>query len=214
MKQFVVIGLGNFGFSLATALAEEDNQVLAIDIDERKVEEIKERVTHAVVADATDRRFLSELISKDVDAVIVGLNGTMRASILSIVYLRDLGVRRIIVKAVNDDHARVLKALGVTEIIYPERDVALRLAGILSTPNLIEHIPLTPEYSIVEITPPDNFVGKTLAELELRKKYGITVIAVKEGAKTNVAPEAHLKIKPSDTLVIIGKKSDLGKLNL
>lgn len=213
MSQFVVIGLGNFGFNLAVALAEEGNQVLAIDIDEKKIEEIKERVTHAVIADATDKRILSEYVSPDVDAVIVGVNGSMRSSILVVLYLKDMGIKRIIVKAMNDDHAKILHALGATEIVYPEKDVALRWAGLLSTPNLIEHIPLTPEYSIVEINPPDSFVGKTLADLELRKKYGITVIAVKDSAqKIHLAPEAGSEIKSNDRLVIIGKKSDIEKL--
>ncbi len=214
MKQFVVLGLGNFGFNLATALTEEGNQVLAIDIDEKKIEEIKDRVTHAVVADATDKRILSELVSAHVDGVIVGLNGNMRSSMLAILYLKEMGIERIIVKAISDDHAKILKALGVTEIIFPERDVALRLAGILSTPNLIELIPLTPDYSIVEIAAPDDFVGKTLAELELRKRYGITVIAVKDASmKTfHLAPEASAEIRHNDTLVIIGKKADLDKL--
>ncbi len=216
MKQFVVIGLGSFGFNLAVALSEKEHQVLAIDLDERKIEMIKERVTHAVVADVTDKNVLSEFVNPDIDAVIIGLNQSMEASTLATLYLRDLGVKEVIVKAVSDDHAKILRAIGATEIIFPEKDVAVRLAERLSTPNLIEHLPLTPEYSIIEITPPDNFVGKTLKDLELRKEYGIVVIAVKDVLSNtfDLIPGGDFEVQENSALMIIGKKSDIDKLEL
>jgi trk system potassium uptake protein TrkA len=212
MKQFVVIGLGSFGFNLAEALSEEGHDVLAIDVSERKIEAIKETVTHAVVVDATDRKGLSELIG-DVDVVIIGLD-SIEASTLALLHLRDSGIKTIIVKAMSDDHAKILKATGATEVIYPEKDVAFKLAKRLSTPNLIEHIPLTPEYSIVEITPPDNFIGKTLGELQLRKEHDIIVIAVKDVLSNtfSLIPGALSKIEPNSALIIIGRKSDIEKL--
>ena len=213
MKQFVILGLGSFGENLAFALSEEGHEVLALDLDERKVDAIKDRVTHAVVADAADKNVLSKFVNENVDAVIVGMD-SMEASALATLYLRDLGIKEIIVKAVNDDHAKVLKAVGATEVVYPEKDIALRLADRLSTPNLIEHLPLTPEYSIVEITPPKNFMGKTLKELHLRKEFGITVIAVKDvlSNKFQLIPKAEYEIKHNDVLMVIGKKGDIEKL--
>ncbi|KYK34160.1 MAG: TrkA family potassium uptake protein [Theionarchaea archaeon] len=214
MKQFVVIGLGSFGFNLAVALSREGHEVLVIDRDEKKIDAIKERVTHAVVADAADKKVLSELVSTDVDTVIVGLDESIEGSTLVTLYLRDLGVKELIVKTMSDDHAKILRAVGAAEIVYPEKDAAIRLAERLSTPNLIEHLPLTSEYSIVEIKPPNAFLGKPLKELPLRKEYGIVVIAVKD-VLTNtfqLIPGSDFEIKPNSALVIIGKTDDIDKL--
>lgn len=215
MKQFVIIGLGSFGLNLAAILSQEGHEVLALDVDEKKVDTIKERVTLAVVADAADKNILTKFVSKDADAVIVGMDN-MEASVLATLYLRDLGVKEIIVKAMSDDHAKVLKAVGATEIVYPEKDVAIRLADRLSTPNLIEHLPLTPEYSIVEITPPDTFLGKTLKELQLRKEFGIIVIAAKDvlSNRFQLIPDADFEVKPNSVLMVIGKKKDIDRLKV
>jgi trk system potassium uptake protein TrkA len=213
MKQFVVIGLGSFGSNLAVTLSKDGHDVLTVDVNEKKVEAIKKNVTHAVVADASDKRVLAELVSPDADAAIIGLN-SMEASVLATLYLKDLGVNKIIVKAMNDDHAKVLKAVGATEIVYPEKDVAYRLADRLSTPNLIEHLPLTPEYTIVEIKPPPNFLGKTLKGLQVRKKYSIVVIAVKDmlSNTSHLIPGADFEIKKHHVLLVIGKTDDIDKL--
>ena len=215
MKQFVIIGLGSFGLNLAAILSQEGHEVLALDLDEKKIDTIKERVTLAVVADAADKNILAKFVSKEADAVIVGMDN-MEASVLATLYLRDLGIKEIIVKAMSDDHAKVLKAVGATEIVYPEKDVAIRLADRLSTPNLIEHLPLTPEYSIVEITPPDTFLGKTLKELQLRKEFGIIVIAVKDvlSNRFQLIPDADFEVKPNSVLMVIGKKKDIDRLKV
>lgn len=215
MKQFVIIGLGSFGLNLAAILSQEGHEVLALDVDEKKIDTIKERVTLAVVADAADKNILTKFVSKEADAVIVGMD-SMEASVLATLYLRDLGVKEIIVKAMSDDHAKVLKAVGATEIVYPEKDVAIRLADRLSTPNLIEHLPLTPEYSIVEITPPDTFLGKTLKELQLRKEFDIIVIAAKDvlSNRFQLIPDADFEVKPNSVLMVIGKKKDIDRLKV
>ncbi|MBU7014096.1 MAG: TrkA family potassium uptake protein [Theionarchaea archaeon] len=216
MKQFVVIGLGSFGVNLAIALTEEGHEVLVIDADRKKVEAIKDKVTHAVIGDATDKQIMSEIITPDTDTVIVGVNEGMEASTLATLYLKDVGVKEVIVKAISDEHVKILKAVGATEIIYPEKDVALRLAERLSTPNLIEHLPLTPEYSIVELTPPEAFLGKTLRGLDLRKEYGIVVIAVKDMLTNtfHLIPGGDFEIRPDTALIIIGKKSDIERLDV
>ncbi|MBU7048181.1 MAG: TrkA family potassium uptake protein [Theionarchaea archaeon] len=215
MKQFVIIGLGSFGLNLAAILSQEGHEVLALDVDEKKIDTIKERVTLAVVADAADKNILTKFVSKEADAVIVGMD-SMEASVLATLYLRDLGVKEIIVKAMSDDHAKVLKAVGATEIVYPEKDVAIRLADRLSTPNLIEHLPLTPEYSIVEITPPDTFLGKTLKELQLRKDFDIIVIAAKDvlSNRFQLIPDADFEVRPNSVLMVIGKKKDIDRLKV
>ena len=214
MGQFVVIGLGNFGFNVASALSKLGHQVLAIDLRSKKVEKIGDIVTQAVVADTRDKEVLSEYMTDDVDAVIVGIGDNIEASTLTVLYLKDLKVKRIIAKAMSDDHGEILRLIGATEVIYPEKDEATRLAERLSIPNLIEHIPLAPEYSIVEIASPDSFIGKTLGELQLRRKYNIEIIAIKNVLLNtfDLIPGAGFKILADTALVIIGKKSEISKL--
>lgn len=216
MGQFIVVGLGNFGFNLAVELAELRHQVQVIDSSSEKIELIKNKVTQAVVADVRNREALIEIVRKDVDAVIVGLGDSMEASTLAVLYLKDSGVKKIIAKAMNEDHGKVLKSLGATEVIFPEKDIAIRLAKWLTYPNLIEHIPLSPEYSILEIAAPDVYIGKTLGELQLRSKYGIEVIAIKEvlSDKFHLIPGGNVKITPDSALIIIGRESDINKKKL
>lgn len=214
MKQYVIIGVGSFGSNLAITLAELGNEVLVIDMNRKKIDQIKDKVTHAVIADATDKDVLSEFVKDSVDAVIVGLGDNMEANILTTLHLKDLKVKRIIAKAMSEEHMKILRAIGVTDIIYPEKDVAIRLAKELTDPNLIEHIPLAPEYSIATIASPDKFVGKTLKELQLRNKYNIEVIAVKDvlSDSFHLIPDANFRIPYDSALLIIGEKSNVDKL--
>ena len=216
MGQFIVIGLGNFGYNVATSLFELRNQVLAIDSNSKKIEQIKDKVTQAVVANVKDKEALSEFLSSDVDAAIVSLGDKLEASILTTLYLRDLGIKKIIVKAINDDHGQILRLIGATEVIYPEKEEATRLAQRLTTPNLIEHIPLASEYSIMEMAVPDKFAGKSLKELQLRSKYKVEVIAIKDVLHDTLQliPGADVKIKPDNVLIVIGKKPDINKLKV
>lgn len=216
MKQFIVIGLGNFGYNIAIALSELGHHVLVIDSNRKKIEQIKDQVTHAIIGDATDKELLAEFITDSIDAVIVSLGSNMEANILVTLYLKDLKVKKIIAKAVSDDHGKILTAIGAHQIVYPERDVAIRMAKELTNPNLIEHIPLAPEYSIVTIAAPQKFVGKTLKELQLRNKYGVEVIAVKDVLKDKfyMIPGADFRIDTDNALLIIGEKNNIDKMDL
>jgi trk system potassium uptake protein len=213
MKQFVVIGLGRFGFNLAMALYRLNNQVLAIDSDKRIIEDIKDSVTEAVIADAKDLKILSEFIDKDVDGVIIATGSDIETSVLSVLYLKEIGVKHIIAKARSEDHGKILKALGVSDVIYPEKDIANRLAEKLSMSNLIAHIPLAPEYSIVEIATPESFYGKTLEELKLRNKFGVNVIAVKDVLydQIDVNPLPGTKLAVDSVMIVVCKTSDIPK---
>lgn len=215
MKQFVVIGVGRFGYNLAVSLSKLNNQVIAIDIDRKKIEDIKDYVSEAVIADALDIRTLKEFIDKDVDTVIIATASDVGTSTLLVLYLKDLGVKRIIAKVSNDDHAKVLNALKVNEVIYPERDIAERLAESLTLSNLIAHIPLAPEYGIVEIVVPDKFTGKSLRELDLRKKYGYSVIGIKDVLldTIDVNPSPDTKLLPDSILLILCKTAEFLKGN-
>lgn len=210
MKQFVIIGLGRFGSNLAISLSKLGNQVLAIDIDKKKVEAVKDVVTEAVIADALDLRTLREFIDDKVDTVIVATASDVGTSTLLVLYLKDLGVKHIVGKVRNADHAKILNALGVNEVIYPERDIAERLAENLTLSNLIAHIPLAPEYSMIEIAAPESFVGKTLRELDLRKRYGISVIGIKDVLMDNIDinPSPDSKLMPDSVLLILCKTEE------
>ena len=215
MGQYVVIGLGNFGFNAAVSLAERGHEVLVIDNSPKRIEKIKDLVTEAIIADAKEIHVLDEFIQPKVDAVIVNLGDTIESSALATLHLKEMGVKYIIVKAVEEIHGTILKKIGASEIINPEKDSAERLSERLTFPNLIENIPLMPEYSIVEIAVPDKFVGKSLRGLQLRTKHNIEVIAIKDVLmnKLVILPDVDFKMLPDNILVVLGKKDDIENLN-
>lgn len=213
--KFAVIGLGSFGSNIAKTLYEKGNEVLAVDEDKEKIDEVKNFVSHAVHMDAADKENLQALGIKDMDVVIVSLGPEMEASILTVLYLNEMGTKRIVAKALTEDHAKILELVGATETIYPEKDMAIKTALKLSCPNVLEYLPLISGFGIQEIAPPEKFIGKNLRELDLRNKYGIQVIAIKEliPEKTTFVPKSDFVLKDSDILVIMGKDKQLEKIN-
>lgn len=216
MKEFAVIGLGNFGFNIARKLSEKGNRVLAIDTETAKVDEIKNYVADAVIGDAKNKTFLQEFIDKNVDGVIISIGSNIIDSILAVHYLKSLHAKNIIVKAQNEVHAELLKVIGVTEIIFPEKDIAEWIAHRLTEPNLIDYIPLSSEFSIIEVACPDNFTGKTLKDLKLRTKFNVLVVAVKDilNDSFSLLPEPDYKFKPDTILTLLGKKDSLDKFKI
>ena len=216
MKDFIVIGLGNFGYNVAVQLAKKRNNVLAIDIDSERVNEIKDQVTESIIGDAKNKKMLSEFIDKTIEAVIISIGQNMEASILATHHLKEFGIKNIIVKAINEDHAQILKLMGASEIIFPEKDTAFWLAQRLTSPSLIEHIPLNSEFSIIEIATPDKFANKTLKELQLRKKYQVLVIGIKNILQDTytLMPDGNFKLEPDTILLVMGKKEDLDKVKI
>ncbi|MFN3947680.1 MAG: potassium channel family protein [Aquificaceae bacterium] len=211
-KVFGVIGLGRFGFNVAKTLAEGGAEVIACDIDEEKVKQISELVSSAFILDATDEKALKESGIANADTVIVSIGENVEASILVVVQLMELGVKEIIAKAVNPLHGRVLERLGVSRVIHPERDMAIRLAHSLLLGGFIEEIPITEEYSIFEMIAPEKFHNKALRELDLRKRYDMTVLAIKREEKFIVNPSGDEKILSKDILVVLGNKTKIGFL--
>jgi len=213
--KFAVIGLGSFGSNIAKTLYEKGNEVLAVDENKEKVDEVKNFVSHAVHMDAADKENLQALGIKDMDVVIVSSGPEMEASILTVLYLSEMGTKRIVAKALTEDHAKILESVGATETIYPEKDMATKTALKLNYPNVLEYLPLISGFGIQEIVPPEKFIGKNLRELDLRNKYGIQVIAIKEliPEKTTFVPKADFILKDSDILVIMGKHKQLEKIN-
>lgn len=213
MRSFAIIGMSSFGYFLALELAREGVEILAIDLDEEKIEKVKSSVQKAVIADGTDMATLESLGLKDMDGVVVSL-GQMESSILATLHLRELKIRRIISKALSEEHGKILDMIGATDIIFPEQDMAHRVARTLTHDNILDHVPLAEGYSIHEIAAPEAFLGKTLGELDLRNTYGIQVIVVKEllPEKVVLVPTADHRIMDSDVLVIMGRDEDLKKM--
>ncbi|SMB98966.1 trk system potassium uptake protein TrkA [Thermanaeromonas toyohensis ToBE] len=212
MKQFAVIGLGRFGSSVATALARMGCQVLAIDSDAEKVEAIMDEVTHAIQADARDEEALKAAGIRNVDVAIVAIGENVEANILVTLIVKELGVKCVVAKALNDLHAKVLAKIGADKIVFPERDMGVRVARTLAAGNVLEHIDLSPDYSIVEIAASHRLAGKTLGQLNLRARHGIMVVAIKHGDNIVVAPGAEDVVREGDILVLIGPTKVLERL--
>ncbi len=214
MKRVVVIGLGIFGFNIVKDLYEKGFEVVAIDKNKEIIQRIKDFSTKAILADGTDKEVLESIGIQEDDVVIVSFGEDLAASTLITLHLKELKVKHIIVKAPNEDHKRVLEKVGATEVIIPEREMADKVAKGLISPNVIDYIPLSDEYTICEIVPPSSFMGKSIAELHLRSKYRIEVIAVRETLpeRLTMVPRADFVIKDSDVLVVIGKEEDIQKI--
>jgi trk system potassium uptake protein TrkA len=213
-KQFAVIGLGRFGSSIANALSNMGFDVLAIDSDEHRVQELSNVVTHAVSADSTEEEALRALGIRNFDVVVVAIGEDIQASILTTLILKDMGGPLIVVKAQNELHGKVLKKIGADKVVYPERDMGLRVAHHLISPNILDYIEISDEYSIVEHTVTKAMVGKNLKELEIRAKFGCNVMAIKHGNKMNISPDATERLTEDDILVIVGERNDLTRLEL
>jgi trk system potassium uptake protein TrkA len=211
-RQFAVIGLGRFGSSVAKYLAELGYEVLAVDDNAQRVQDISQIVTHAVIADSTDEEAMSALGIRNFDVVVIAIGQDIQSSILTTLILKDLGVPYIIVKAQNELHGKVLNKIGADKVVFPERDMGLRVAHHLISPNILEHIELSVDYSIVEMKVPASMVGKNLKQLDIRLKYNCNVLAVKRNGEMNITPRADESLMTDDVLVIVGKNDQLTKL--
>jgi trk system potassium uptake protein len=211
-KQYVVIGLGRFGTSVAKTLYALDNDVLVIDSDDAAVQEIADNVTHAVQMDATDEGALRSLGIKNFDVAVITIGTNIQSSIMVTLLVKELGVKYIIAKAHNELHAKVLYKIGADRVVLPEKDMGVRVAHNLVSSNILDFIELSPDYSIVEITSPGQWQGKTLRELNIRVNHGINVMAIKRENGINISPGADDSIESGDVLVVIGGADELGRL--
>jgi len=213
MKQFIVLGLGRFGSAVATTLVELGHEVLGVDNDEERVDDLKDKITQVVQADITEEKVLKELGVKNFDAAIVSIATNLEASILVTMMLKEMGLKYIIAKAQNNLHAKVLKKIGVDKVVFPERDMGARIAQRLITPNIKDYIELEPDYNVIEIEALPEFVDKSLSELDLRNKYGINVLAIKRDNSFNISPRAKDVIKKGDFLIVIGETKKITELD-
>jgi len=210
-KAFAVIGLGRFGGSICKELTELGMEVMVIDKSEEKVNEFANLVSHAVVGDSVDETVLKSLGIRNFDHVIVAIGDDIQASILTTLMLKELGVSHITVKAQNDYHEKVLKKIGADAIVHPERDMGKRIAHNIVSNNVLDYLELSDQHSIVEIKASKKLDGKTILDLDIRVRYGITIVAIKRGQDIIVSPQATEQINTNDILIVIGADSDINR---
>jgi len=212
-KQFVVIGLGRFGTSVAQTLTSLGHEVLALDKNEQAVHDIMNDVTQAVQADARDEETLRALGVRNFDVAVVAIGDDLEANILITLMLKEMGLPYVVAKAQSVQHGKVLEKIGADKIVYPEQDMGIRLANNLIRTNVMDFIELSLDYSIFEIIAPSLFVNKSIEELNLRAVYDINVVAIRKGREEIViSPGAEAVIGEKDILVIVCNKKALAKL--
>jgi trk system potassium uptake protein TrkA len=210
-KQFVVIGLGSFGSSVAKTLYTLGNEVLAVDSDEAVVREIADHVTHAAQVDTSDEKSLKDLGISNFDVAVIGIGSEVQASIMATLIVKELGVKYIITKAHDEKHAKLLYKIGADRVVFVERDMGVRVAHNIFASNILDYIELSPDYNIAEVVSPEEWHGRTLRDIDVRANYGLSVIGIKRNHDVNIAPLADDIIKPNDTIIAIGATNELGK---
>lgn len=211
IRNVAVIGLGRFGFSLAVNLQQLGCNVLAIDSDADVVENIKDSISQALVLDATDETALREAGVGDMDAVCISTGRDLQSSILTALIVKKLGVRYILATAINDLHKKILEKIGVNLVIFPEKDMGARIAYRLTHPTVLERIEVSPDIEMIETDPLDWMIGKTLSEIDLPRKYGIRIFAIRRGDKTITEISGNTRVLKDDKIYIYGRHSVLEK---
>ena len=210
-KEFAVIGLGRFGGSICRTLAEQGMEVMAIDINEDRVNDYSMIASHAVVGDSTDEKVLKELGIRNFDHVVVAIGDNIQASILTTIILKEHGVQNITVKAQNDYHEKVLVKIGADHVVHPERDMGKRIANNMISNSVLDYLELSDEHSIVEIVASEKIDGHSILNLDIRAKYGINIVAIKRKNEIIVSPQANEIINENDILIVIGADVDINR---
>jgi len=212
-RQFAVIGMGRFGENLVKELNRMGYEVLAIDVDENRVNNARDIATYAVEADTTDEQVLTKLGIRNFDVVVVAIGDNIQSNTLTTILLKEMGVKTVVTKARNSLHGKVLEKIGADIVVYPERDMAIKVAHSLASESIVDFINLSAEFSIVEMITPQEFINKTIVENNIRKQYKVNIIAIKRGRDIIVAPGPDEKIINDDILVVLGKNKDLTYLS-
>ncbi len=213
-KEYGVLGLGKFGMAVAMTLAESGNSVIAVDMDEDRVDEAAQFVTCAMVADVTDPDVLENLGISNLDCVIVGVSTNMQASIMATILTKEKGVGFIVAKAENQIHKHILEKVGADKIVFPEAEMGTRLARNLMGGEFVDLVELSKEFSMVEMPVPEMWIGKSLRELDVRGSYGLNIIGVKRGDNLKVNLDPEKPMEKEAMLVIVGKNSDFAKIGV
>jgi trk system potassium uptake protein len=210
-KEFAVIGLGRFGGSICRELCLQGMDVLAIDVNPDRVNEFKDIASHAVIADTTDENVLRDLGIRNFDHVIVAIGDNIQNSILTTLMLKELGIKKITVKAQNEHHEKILKKIGADFVVHPERDMGKKIAHNIMSSNVLDYLELSDEHSVMEIQAGEKMAGKTLIDLDIRAKYGCNVVAIKKGKNVDISPSPREVIQRGDILIVIGADKDIAR---
>ncbi len=210
---FVVLGLGTFGGALASRLAHNGCRVTGVDANRVLVESLKNQLYEAVIADATDRAAVEQLGMAEADAVLISLGNNLSHSLLATLHAKEARSKRIIVKGLSEDHSKILRALDVERVVFPEIEIARTLADQLTWPNVLDYVPIDQEHSVVEIAVPDSLVGQTLLEANLRRGYNILVIGIKDmlTSKLQMLPDPDFRFREDHLMVLLGRIDDLNR---
>ncbi|MFA4905150.1 MAG: TrkA family potassium uptake protein [Candidatus Margulisiibacteriota bacterium] len=211
-RQFGVLGLGRFGQKVAKELAMRDQEVIVMDKDESKVNLIKDLVTHAFIGDMTEEGALREANIQNCDIVVVGQSSSIEANLLSVQLCQELGVKELVVKAQSTLHGKILTKMGVTSIVYPEQDTAVKLADKLTLRGVLDYMEISKEFDVIELRAGKDFHNKNLRELNLRKKYNVAVVAIRRGVESIMNPDGETVILEGDILILLGKIEDLNRI--
>lgn len=212
MRQFLVIGLGRFGSSVATTLAQLGYEVMGVDSDESIIQDHSELLTYSVQADATDENALKALGARNFDVAIVSIGQNIQASILVTLILKEMGMKYLVAKAQNELHAKVLYKIGADRVVFPERDMGVRVAHNLVSSKILDFIELSPHFSIVELIAIPEWWGNSLKDLDMRKRYGLNVLAIKRNEDVVISPKADEKILKDDILVVVAENENIKNL--
>lgn len=212
-RQVLVVGLGRFGSAVARTLHQLGHEVMAIDINSRRVQDMIDEVTHAIQADGSDRDALQEIGIADFDVAVVAITNPIAPSILATMTLRELGIPYIIAKAVDEQHARILGKIGADRVVFPEKETGERVAHTFAARYVIDYMDLGPSYGIAMVKPPEGVIGKTIEEARLRENYQLSLIAVTTGTEVTLNPLRERRIGAKDVLVVGGRDEDLERLS-
>lgn len=211
-KQFVVLGLGSFGASVAVTLQKLGCDVVAVDQDMERIEDVADRVTYAMQADIGDPELFDVLGKESFDGIVIASSENLEGSIMATLAAKEAGIPYVLCKAHNKRYAEVLRKVGADAVVFPEKEMGKRIAKNLVSANLADWIALSPDYSVVEAAIPEKWIGRTLKELDVRKTYEVNVVGIKEGERVEITPDPDMPLKPKMILMLVGSNEALQRI--
>jgi len=209
-----MLGMGSFGTALSRKLAANGCRVTGVDGRRERLDAVKNEIHEAVIGDCTDRELLENLPIRDATAVFISLGENISQSLLATLHVKELGARNVIVKGVTKEHGKILEHLGVDRVVFPEEEVARELADRMTWPNVLDYLPIDPEYSVAEVAMPESLAGITLAAADLRNRFGVNVMGLKDvmKGKFDMFPDGKTKLLDDQVLLVVGREKDLARL--
>ncbi len=209
-----MLGMGTFGAALATKLASNGCRVIGVDQRKERLEAVKNHIYEAVIGDSTERELLENLPIRDATAVFISLGESIATSLLATLHVKELGARNVIVKGVTHEHGKILEHLGADRVVFPEEEVARELADRMTWPNVLDYLPIDPDYSVAEIAMPASLSGKTLAEANLRSRIGVHVMGLKDvmTGRFEMFPDGKTRLLEEQVLLVVGREAELAAL--